>query len=184
MREQLVPFKEKMEKVMSVLGTDYASIRAGRANPSVLDRITAEYYGAESPINQLAAISVSEARILVITPWDKSCLRAIEKAINMSELGINPQNDGTCIRLVFPPLTEERRKDLCKEVSKHAEEAKINIRNIRRDANEYIKKQEKDKLISEDDEKDIEKDIQKMTDEFIEKIDSLSSSKEKEIMEI
>lgn len=184
MREMIVPYNEKMEKVIDTLGADFNSIRAGRANPSILDRLMVDYYGSPTPINQLAAISVSEARILVITPWDKSSMREIEKAINISDIGINPQNDGTCIRLVFPPLTEERRKDLCKEIAKHSEEAKISIRNVRRDANELAKKDLKDKLITEDDEKDIEKDIQKMTDEYIEKIDKMSEAKEKEIMEI
>lgn len=173
-----------MEKIIETLETDYNSIRAGRANPSILDRLTVDYYGAPTPINQMAAISVSEARILVITPWDRSSMREIEKAINMSDIGINPQNDGTCIRLVFPPLTEERRKDLCKEVAKHAEEAKISIRNVRRDANELAKKDLKDKVVNEDEEKDIEKDVQKLTDEFIEKIDRISANKEKEIMEL
>ena len=184
MREQLIPFNEKMEKTISVLSNDYASIRAGRANPGVLDRVNVEYYGAITPINQVAAISVSEARILVIQPWDRSALKAIEKAINASDAGIPPQNDGTCIRLVFPPLTEERRKELCKQVAKHGEEAKINIRNIRRDANEFIKKQQKDKLITEDDQKDIEKEIQKLTDDFVAKIEKLAEAKEQEIMEI
>ena len=184
MREELKPFNDKMNKVLDTLNEDYDSIRAGRANPGVLDRLSVEYYGAMTPVNQLAAVSVAEARILVIQPWDKSALKAIEKAINTSEIGIPPQNDGSCIRLVFPPLTEERRKDLCKQVAKHSEEAKISIRNCRRDANEFIKKQQKDKLITEDDEKDIEKDIQKLTDDFVEKIEKLAEEKEKEIMEI
>lgn len=184
MREELKPFNGKMEKVFDTLKEDYDSIRAGRANPGILDRLNVEYYGAMTPVNQLAAVSVAEARILVIQPWDKSALKAIEKAINTSEIGIPPQNDGSCIRLIFPPLTEERRKELCKQVAKHAEEAKIGIRNCRRDANEFIKKQQKDKLITEDDEKDIEKDIQKLTDDFVEKIEKLSEEKEKEIMEI
>lgn len=184
MREELKPFNGKMEKVFDTLKEDYDSIRAGRANPGILDRLNVEYYGAMTPVNQLAAVSVAEARILVIQPWDKSALKAIEKAINTSEIGIPPQNDGSCIRLIFPPLTEERRKELCKQVAKHAEEAKIGIRNCRRDANEFIKKQQKDKLITEDDEKDIEKDIQKLTDDFVEKIEKLAEEKEKEIMEI
>ena len=184
MREELKPFNGKMEKVFDTLKEDYDSIRAGRANPGVLDRINVEYYGAMTPVNQLAAVSVAEARILVIQPWDKSALKAIEKAINVSEIGIPPQNDGSCIRLIFPPLTEERRKDLCKQVAKHAEEAKIGVRNCRRDANDFFKKQQKDKLITEDDEKDIEKDIQKLTDDFVEKVEKLAEEKEKEIMEI
>ena len=184
MREQLIPYNEKMEKTLSVLASDYSSIRAGRANPGVLDRVNVEYYGSMTPVNQVAAVSVSEARILVIQPWDKSCLKLIEKAINASDIGIPPQNDGVCIRLVFPPLTEERRKDLCKTISKHAEEAKVNVRNHRRDANDFCKKQQKDNLITEDDLKDLEKDIQKMTDDFIARIEKMASEKEKEIMEI
>lgn len=184
MREELKPFNGKMEKVFDTLKEDYDSIRAGRANPGVLDRINVEYYGAMTPVNQLAAVSVAEARILVIQPWDKSALKAIEKAINTSEIGIPPQNDGSCIRLIFPPLTEERRKELCKQIAKHAEEAKISVRNCRRDANEFFKKQQKDKLITEDDEKDIEKDVQKLTDDFVEKVEKLAEEKEKEIMEI
>ncbi len=184
MREQIIPFKEKMEKTISVLESDFESIRAGRANPGVLNRVGVEYYGAMTPISQLAAISVSEARILVIQPWDRSALKAIEKAINASDIGIPPQNDGVCIRLVFPPLTEERRKELCKTIAKHGEEAKVNIRNHRRDANDFCKKQQKDKLITEDDLKDLEKDVQKLTDDFIAKIDKMSAEKEKEIMEI
>lgn len=184
MREQIIPFKEKMEKTLSVLESDYESIRAGRANPGVLSRVGVEYYGAMTPISQVAAISVSEARILVIQPWDRSSLKAIEKAINASDIGIPPQNDGVCIRLVFPPLTEERRKELCKTVTKHSEEAKVNIRNHRREANDFCKKQQKDKIITEDDLKDLEKDIQKLTDDFIAKIDKMAEAKEKEIMEI
>ena len=184
MREELKPFNGKMEKVFDTLKEDYDSIRAGRANPGILDRLNVEYYGAMTPVNQLAAVSVAEARILVIQPWDKSALKAIEKAINTSEIGIPPQNDGSCIRLIFPPLTEERRKELCKQIAKHAEEAKISVRNCRRDANEFFKKQQKDKLITEDDEKDIEKDVQKLTDDFVEKVEKLAEEKEKEIMEI
>ena len=130
MREQLIPYNEKMEKTLSVLAADFASIRAGRANPGVLDRVNVEYYGSMTPVNQVAAVSVSEARILVIQPWDRSCLKLIEKAINASDIGIPPQNDGVCIRLVFPPLTEERRKDLCKTIAKHSEEAKVNMQTI------------------------------------------------------
>lgn len=184
MREQLIPFNEKMEKTIAVLTEDYASVRAGRANPGVLDKISVEYYGAMTPVNQVAAISVAEARILVIQPWDRSSLKAIEKAINASDIGIPPQNDGSCIRLVFPPLTEERRKDLCKQVEKHGEEAKINIRNHRREANDFFKKQLKDKLITEDEQKDFEKDVQKLTDDFVAKVSKMVEEKEKEIMEI
>lgn len=144
MREQLISFNEKMEGIIAELEEDFGSIRAGRANPGILERLVIDYYGTPTKVNQMAAVSVSEARILVIQPWDRSALKLIEKALNLSDIGIPPQNDGTCIRLVFPPLTEERRKELSKEVRKHAEEAKIAVRNVRRDANELIKKQEKD----------------------------------------
>ena len=184
MREQLIPFNEKMEKTIAVLAEDYASIRAGRANPGVLDRISVEYYGAMTPINQMAAISVSEARILVVQPWDRSSLKAIEKAINTSDIGIPPQNDGTCIRLVFPPLTEERRKELVKGISKRGEECKVALRNVRRDALEGFKKQKKDGEITEDDLKDLETKIQKLTDKFVGLVDSIIADKEKEIMEV
>ena len=150
MREQLIPYNEKMEKTISVLANDFASIRAGRANPGVLDRVAVEYYGAMTPINQVAAVSVSEARILVIQPWDRSCLKLIEKAINASDIGIPPQNDGVCIRLVFPPLTEERRKEIVKDVKKIAEDSKVAIRSIRRDAIEKLKGLKKANSITED----------------------------------
>ena len=155
-------FTDKMDKSINVLKENLAEIRAGRANPQVLDKITADYYGSPTPLNQLASIAVSEARILTIQPWDKSALKAIEKAIQASELGINPQNDGICIRLVFPPLTEERRKDLVKQTKKYGEEAKVAIRNIRRDAIDKFKKQQKSSEITEDDYKIAEKDIQKI----------------------
>lgn len=184
MKEQISIYNDKMEKVISVLKEDFASIRAGRANPGVLDRISVDYYGTATPINQMAAISVSEARILVIQPWDRGTLKEIEKAINISDIGIPPQNDGTCIRLVFPPLTEERRRELCKQIHKHAEESKIAIRNVRRDANEAFKVMKKDSEITEDDLKDYEKDIQKLTDDFIKRLDDMAADKEKEIMEI
>ena len=176
--------KEKMTKSISALNSEYNSIRAGRANPAVLDPIRVDYWGVPTPVNQMAAVSVAEARILVIQPWDRACLKLIEKAINASDIGIPPQNDGVCIRLVFPPLTEERRKELCRTIAKHAEEAKVNVRNHRRDANDFCKKQLKDKLITEDDLKDLEKDIQKLTDDFIAKVEKMASEKEKEIMEI
>ncbi|HNW04850.1 MAG TPA: ribosome recycling factor [Oscillospiraceae bacterium] len=184
MREQLISFNEKMEGIIAELEEDFGSIRAGRANPGILERLVIDYYGTPTKVNQMAAVSVSEARILVIQPWDRSALKLIEKALNLSDIGIPPQNDGTCIRLVFPPLTEERRKELSKEVRKHAEEAKIAVRNVRRDANELIKKQEKDKTISEDDRKDIEKDCQKLTDDFIKKVDDMADGKSAEIMEL
>ncbi|NLM72771.1 MAG: ribosome recycling factor [Clostridiaceae bacterium] len=177
-------FKTKMEKTLSVLKSELGSIRAGRANPHVLDKITVEYYGAPTPINQLANIQVPEARQIVIQPWDAKILNDIVKAIQTSDLGINPNNDGKVIRLVFPPLTEERRKDLTKDVKKIGEQSKVAIRQIRRDAIENYKKQEKAKEISEDDLKTIEKDIQKLTDEYIEKVDKIVEAKVDEIMEV
>ncbi|MEG1874432.1 MAG: ribosome recycling factor [Angelakisella sp.] len=176
--------EEKMQKTMHVLESEYASMRAGRANPAVLDRISADYYGAPTPINQLASISVSEARILVIQPYDKSALKAIEKAIQTSELGINPANDGIVIRLAFPQLTEERRRELGKGLRKQAEEAKIAIRSIRRDANERFKAQKKTGEITEDELKIAEQKLQKITDRFCDDIDRSADSKEKEIMAV
>ena len=150
----------------------------------MLDRITVEYYGTETPINQVASISVPDARSLLIQPWDASALKAIEKAIQASELGINPQNDGRAIRLVFPQLTEERRKDLAKQVKKYGEEAKVAVRNIRRDAMEQFKAQKKKSEITEDDFKDVEKDMQKMTDDYIKEVEKIADDKEKELMEL
>ena len=177
-------YNEKMEKTIRILESDYASIRAGRANPAVLDKITVDYYGTPTPIQSLAAVSVSEARILVIQPWDKSTLKAIEKAIQVSDLGINPANDGMVIRIVFPPLTEERRKDICKQIRKQGEDSKVAIRSIRRDANDTFKKQKKSSEISEDEQKTLEEDMQKLTDKFCKRIDEIASKKEKEILEI
>lgn len=176
--------KEKMGKTINALKNEYASIRAGRANPAVLDKIRVDYYGTPTPINQLAAISVSEARILCIQPWDRSTLTLIEKAIQASDLGINPQNDGSIIRLVFPTLTEDRRKEIVKDIRKMAEESKIAIRSIRRDGIERIKKMEKAKEITEDDRKLGEKEFQDITDCFVKDIDNIAASKEDEIMEI
>ncbi|MBQ8623429.1 MAG: ribosome recycling factor [Oscillospiraceae bacterium] len=184
MKEVLNVAKEKMEKTLKVLGSDFAAIRAGRANPAVLDRITVDYYGTPTPIQQMAAISVSDARILVIQPWDKSTLKSIEKAIQASDLGINPANDGTVIRLTFPQLTEERRKELSKDIKKLGEEAKVAIRSIRRDANDKIKTMKKNSEITEDDVKNFDKDIQKLTDKYVGFIDDAVSAKEKEIMSI
>lgn len=174
----------KMEKRIDGLVSEFKTIRAGRANASVLDKISVEYYGAMTPINQVGSISSPEPRLLVIQPWDTTLLREIEKAINKSELGITPQNDGKVIRLSFPPLTEERRKELVKKVKKYSEEAKVQIRNIRRDAIEMYKKQKKNSEITEDDLKDIEKDIQELTDKCIKEIDSVTEDKEKEITEL
>lgn len=177
-------YEEKMGKTIRVLESEYASIRAGRANPGVLDRISADYYGSPTPINQLAAISVSEARILVIQPYDKSALKAIEKAILTSELGINPSNDGSSIRLAFPQLTEERRKELCKSIRKEAEDSKVAIRSIRRDANDKFKQQKKSGEITEDDQKNAEQKMQKITDKFCDDIDKIATNKEKEVMSV
>jgi len=176
--------QEKMNKTIAVLEKDYAAVRAGRANPAVLDKIRIDYWGTETPLNQMAAISVSEARVLVIQPYDASQLKAIEKAINTSDIGINPSNDGKVIRLVFPPLTEERRKDLIKEVSAMAESAKVSIRSIRRDAMDKYKKQQKASEITEDDYKIIEKDIQELTDKSVKAIDETYSAKEKELKSV
>ena len=176
--------REKMGKTISVLKSDYNGIRAGRANAAVLDKLRVDYYGVPTPINQMAAVSVAEARILNIQPWDASTLHAIEKAIMTSDIGINPQNDGRVIRLIFPQLTEEKRKELAKVVRKTAEDAKVAIRSIRRDAIDKIKKMEKNSEITEDDLADGEEEIQDLTDEFIKKVDEVAVEKEKEIMEI
>lgn len=175
---------EKMEKSINSLKYEYNSIRAGRANAAVLDRISVDYYGSPTPINQMAAISVPEPRILAIQPWDMSALSLIEKAILSSDLGINPSNDGRIIRLVFPALTEERRKQLSKDVSKYAEEAKVAVRQIRRDCIDKIKTMKKNSEITEDDQKYGEDKLQKITDEFVKKIDEIADAKTKEIMEI
>ncbi len=176
--------REKMGKTISVLKGEYNSIRAGRANAAVLDKIRVDYYGVPTPINQMAAISVAEARILNIQPWDVSTLHTIEKAIMTSDIGINPQNDGRVIRLIFPQLTEEKRKDLAKTVRKTAEDAKVAVRSIRRDSMDKIKKMEKASEITEDDLRDGEEELQDLTDEFIKKVDEVCAEKEKEIMEI
>lgn len=175
---------EKMEKSINSLKYEYNSIRAGRANAAVLDRISVDYYGSPTPINQMAAISVPEPRILAIQPWDMSALSLIEKAILASDIGINPSNDGRIIRLVFPALTEERRKQLSKDVSKYGEEAKVAVRQIRRDCIERIKTMKKNSEITEDDQKYGEEKLQKITDEFVKKIDEIADAKTKEIMEI
>jgi len=176
--------KDKMTKAIQAYSRELASIRAGRANASLLDRITVDYYGAPTPVNQLAGISVPEARLLVIQPYDKTILGEIERAILKSDLGLNPTNDGSIIRIAIPALTEERRKELVKVVKKEAEEAKVAIRNIRRDANDDLKKREKAGDITEDDLRGYSDDIQKVTDENISKIDSMTKEKEKEILEV
>jgi ribosome recycling factor len=184
MKEQIKIAKEKMEKTIANLEKEFKEIKAGRANPSVLNRVTVDYYGAPTPIAQMASVSVAEARILVIQPYDRTQINAMEKAIQKSDIGINPTNDGNVIRLVFPQLTEEKRKELCKDIKKYGEEAKVNVRNARRDALDKIKKMKKDNLITEDDVKTGEKDIQKVTDNYCSDIDNLVSSKEKEVMSI
>lgn len=176
--------ENKMKKAISVLETDLAAIRAGRANPALLDKITVEYYGVQTPLQQVGTVSVPEARSIVIQPWDMTVLKDIEKAILASDLGLTPNNDGKVIRLNFPPLTEERRKELSKGVSKRGEEAKVAIRNIRRDAIEGFKKQKKENEITEDDLKELEEKIQKLTDKFVKEIDGIIAAKEKEIMEV
>lgn len=184
MQDELKVYEGKMEKTLDVLLDEFGSIRAGRANPHVLDRIKVEYYGTPTPIQQVGNINVPEARMIVIQPWEKSLLKSIEKAILTSDLGINPTNDGSVIRLVFPELTEERRKDLAKDVKKKGEAAKVAVRNIRRDANESLKKMEKNGDISEDDLKDGNDKIQKLTDKMIDKIDKAVETKTKEIMTV
>ena len=184
MKQTIAKFEEKMSKTLANLGDDFATIRAGRANPHVLDRIMVDYYGVPTPIQQVGNISVPEARILQIQPWEATLLKAIEKAINESDLGINPTNDGKVIRLVFPELTEERRKDLTKDIKKKAETTKVAIRNIRRDAMDTIKKMEKANEITKDDVEVAEKDVQKLTDKFVADIDSMVEKKSKEILSV
>ena len=177
-------FESKMKKTTEVLSQQLEAVRAGRANAAVLNQISVEYYGVPTPIQQVASVSVPGPRTLMIQPWDASILKGIEKAILASELGINPQNDGRVIRLVFPQLTEERRKELAKQVKKYGEEAKVAVRNIRRDAIDKFKKQQKASEITEDDYKNIEKDIQKLTDDYIKEVDVITDKKEKELFEI
>lgn len=176
--------EERMGKAVDSLVHDYAAIRAGRANAGVLDKIMIDYYGVPTPIQQVAAISIAEARILVIQPWDKMMIQPIEKAIQTSDIGINPQNDGTVIRLMFPALTEDRRKEIAKDIAKRAEEAKVAVRNVRRDGMEEIKKLKKDNAITEDDQKIGEDKIQKATDKKVKEIEEIASAKEKEVMSV
>lgn len=183
MDSRLQQYEDKMKKAYDFLETDYAAIRAGRANPHVLDKLRVDYYGTPTPIQQVGNVTVPEARIIQIAPWEKSLLKEIEKAILTSDIGINPTNDGTVIRLVFPELTEERRKDLVKEVKKKAEESKVAIRNIRRDGNDAFKKLAKAE-VSEDEVKQLEEELQKITDKFIKNVDVLMESKSKEIMTV
>ena len=175
---------ERMEKALDALKRDFSTIRAGRANPNVLNNVVVEYYGTPTPLNQMAAVSVPEPRMLVIQPWDASTLKDIEKAINVAEIGINPQNDGKVIRLTFPQLTEEHRKALVKDVSKRGEEAKVAIRNVRRDSMDDLKKLKKDNEITEDDQKDGEKKLQDITDKYIKNVEEMTKKKETEILSI
>ncbi len=184
MNELIKNTEEKMNKTVAVLERDYKAIRAGRANASVLDRITVDYYGVPTPIQQMAAISIPEPRVLMIQPWDATTMKEIEKAILVSDIGINPQNDGRVIRLSFPPLTEERRKEIVKDVKKQAEDNKVAIRNTRRDALEKLKGLKKANAITEDDQANGEKKIQNLTDKFCKEIDELASIKEKEILSV
>ena len=177
-------FSKKMDKSLAHLIEEFDAVRAGRANPKVLDRITVEYYGQETQLNAVASISSPDARTLVVQPWDTSLLSGIQKAIQASELGINPQNDGKLIRLIFPQLTEERRKELTKQVKKYAEDAKVAMRNIRRDGMDYVKKLKKNSEITEDEQKTAEKDLQDLLDKFIKKVDDALAIKEKELMAI
>lgn len=184
MNEQVKSAQEKMEKCLKSFDHELSTIRAGRANPSVLDKVMVDYYGTPTPVQQMAAVSVVEARNLVIQPWDASQLKAIEKAIQNSDIGITPTNDGKVLRLAFPQPTEERRKELVKQVRKYGEEAKVTVRNIRRDVLDKLKAQKKNNEITEDDMKNLEKDVQKITDKFCDEIDVSLSEKEKEIMSI
>ena len=184
LKDEYKVYEEKMKKSIESVVSDFDTVRAGRANAAVLDQIEVDYYGTPTPIRQIASISSPDARTLLIQPWDGSTLKLIEKAILTSELGINPQNDGRVIRLVFPQLTEERRKELAKQVRKYGEEAKVAVRNIRRDAMDKFKKEQKKGEITEDDLKDLEKDMQKLTDDYTKEVDKLTAAKEKELFEI
>ena len=181
---EIKDYDSKMLKTIEVVKANFASVRAGRANAGVLDRILVEYYGTPTPLNQVAAISAPDPRTLVVQPWDATLLKAIEKAIQTSDLGINPQNDGRLIRLAFPQLTEERRKDLTKQVKKYAEDGKVAVRNIRRDAMDEIKALKKKSEITEDDQKNLEKDLQELTDKRCKEIDELCAKKEQELMAV
>ena len=184
LKDEYKVYEEKMKKSIESVKADFAAVRAGRANAAVLNRISVDYYGTPTPIQQVGSVASPDPRSLVITPWDGSLLRPIEKAILESDLGINPQNDGKCIRLSFPQLTEERRKELVKQIHKYSENGKVAVRNIRRDAMENFKKQEKKSEITEDEMKQVEKDLQKLTDDSCKKIDELLAKKEKELMAV
>jgi ribosome recycling factor len=184
MNENIKKAEEKMQKCCVSLENEFSTIRAGKANPGVLDKIHIEYYGSPTPINQVGSVAATDARTLTITPWDKTQLKAIEKAIQASDIGINPQNDGSVIRLSFPPLTEERRKDLTKQIAKYGEEAKVAVRNVRRDAIDKLKAMQKKSEITEDDLKDLEAQMEKLTKKFTDKIDEDVKAKDKEILSI
>ncbi len=184
MSEKVKEYSDKMQKTIDHLQQEYAAVRAGRANPHVLDKIKVDYYGTPTPIQQVGNVSVPDPRIIQIQPWEKGILKDIEKAIQASDIGINPTNDGTCIRLVFPELSEERRKDLVKDIKKKGEDAKVAVRNIRRDGNDAFKKLSKSEDISEDEVKDLEDELQKTTDKFIKEIDSMIDTKSKDIMTV
>lgn len=184
MEEKLLEFEEKMEKSITVLKSDFASIRAGRANPHILDKIRVDYYGSPTPIQQVANVSVPEARMIQIQPWEASLIKEIEKAIMTSDLGLTPTNDGKTVRLVFPELTEERRKDLVKDIKKKGENAKVAIRNVRRDANDLFKKQNKANEISEDELKQLEEQVQKLTDKYVADVDKTVDAKSTEILTV
>ncbi len=183
-KEKIEEAKAKMEKTIVALKKEFSTLRAGRANPQILDKITVDYYGTQTPLSGVANISVPEPRMLVIAPWEAKMISVIEKEIQKSDLGINPSNDGRVIRLIVPELNEERRKELCKQVKKAAEESKVAIRNVRRDAMEAFKKMKKDSLITEDDQKTAETQLQKTVDEYIKEVDKVAAEKEKEIMSV
>jgi ribosome recycling factor len=184
MQTQLKKADETMARRIDHMRTEYSEIRAGRANPAVLDKVKVDYYGAPTPVNQLAAVSVTEARTLTIQPWDASILRQIEKAIQTSDIGINPQNDGKIIRMIFPPLTEDRRKEIVKDVQKIAEDTKVQVRNVRRDTIDKLKVMKKSGELTEDDLKQGEKETQNLTDKYVKEIDKISAAKQKEILEL
>lgn len=184
MKEQIKKCEERMQRRLNHLENEYKAIRAGRANPAVLDKVTVDYYGSPTPVNQLAAVSVAEARTLVIQPWDASVLRLIERAIQSSDIGINPQNDGKLIRMIFPPLTEDRRREITKDIAKIAEDTKVQMRNVRREAIEKLKAMKKSGELTEDDLKQGEKKIQDLTDKFVKEADKAAEAKKKSIMEI
>ena len=180
----LAQYEEKMKKTIESLEKEYSTIRAGRANPGILDKVTVDYYGTPTPVNQMAAVTVSEARILLIQPWDASMIKAINKALLASDIGITPTDDGKVIRLVFPQLTEDRRKEICKSIKKYGDETKVAVRNVRRDTMEKFKTMKKNSEITEDELKDAEKKIQNITDKFCTQTDSMVSDKEKEVMSL